>query len=195
MTLAEVWADYERSGMGHLRETTKANYRNGWRHVNAQFGRWPVAKIEHADVADWVTAMGRASGPDQVRYSHRVLCLVLDHAMKSRRVPINVARGIRLPRRPPAREQVLSAPQVQALADRMGTEGDVVMAMAYLGLRWSELAALKVADVDLTRRRVHVVERALEVGGRVDVAAPEKSGVQPSHRDPGPPCADAGAPG
>lgn len=172
-TLAQVWSEYERLGMGHLRETTKANYRNGWRHVNAVFGGWPVAKIEHADVADWVAAMSQTSGPDQVRYSHRVLCLVLDFAMKSRRVPVNVARGVRLPRRPPARERVLTAPEVQALADRMGPEGDVVMAMAYLGLRWSELAALKVADVDLVRRRVHVVERALEVGGRVDVAAPK----------------------
>jgi integrase len=48
-----------------------------------------------------------------------------------------------------------------------------VLAMTYLGLRWSELAALRVADVDLVRRRVHVVERATEVGGRVDVAAPK----------------------
>lgn len=173
VTLQEVWNDYERSGMGHLRETTKANYRNGWRHVGQQFGGWPVAKIEHADVADWVTEMSGRCGPDQVRYSHRVLCLVLDFAMRTRRVPVNVARGVRLPRRPAPRECILTAAQVWSLADRLGREGDLVLAMAYLGLRWSELAALKVADVDLTRRRVHVVERALEVGGRVDVAPPK----------------------
>ena len=51
-----------------------------------------------------------------------------------------------------------------------------MLAMAYLGLRWSELAALRVADVDLERKRVHVVERATEVGGRMDVSAP-KSGA------------------
>ena len=172
-TLADVWADYERIGMGHLRETTKAAYRNAWRHVDATFGRWPVAKIEHADVAHWVTSLSARSGPDLVRYAHRVLCLLLDHAMRSRRVPVNVARGIRLPKRPPARERFLTAPQVQALADKLGGEGDLVLAMTYLGLRWSELAALKVADVDLVRRRVHVVERATEVGGRIDVSAPK----------------------
>ena len=173
LTLADVWADYERTGMGHLRETTKAAYRNAWRHVDSTFGRWPVAKIEHADVADWVTTLSARSGPDLVRYSHRVLCLVLDHAMRTRRVPVNVARGIRLPRRPPSRDRFLTAPQVKALADKLGANGDLVLAMAYLGLRWSELAALKVGDVDLGRRRVHVVERATEVGGRVDVSAPK----------------------
>ncbi|NUR08359.1 MAG: site-specific integrase [Nocardioidaceae bacterium] len=172
-TLADVWADYERVGMGHLRETTKSSYRNSWRHVAETFGQWPVAKIEHADVADWVTSLSARSGPDLVRYAHRVLCLVLDHAMKSRRVPINVARGVRLPRRPPGRDRFLTAPQVQLLADKLGRDGDLVLAMAYLGLRWSELAALKVADVDLARRRVHVVERATEVGGRIDVSAPK----------------------
>jgi len=51
--------------------------------------------------------------------------------------------------------------------------GDLVFAMAYLGLRWSELAALRVSDVDLDRRRVRIVERATEVGGRMDVSAPK----------------------
>lgn len=175
VTLTDVWLDYERVGMGHLRETTKASYRNAWRHVSKKFGRWPVAKIEHADVTDWVTALSQDSGPDLVRYAHRVLCLVLDHAMRSRRVSINVARGVRLPRRPPARERILTAVEVRALADRLGRDGDLVLAMAYLGLRWSELAALRVADVDLDRRRVHIVERATEVGGRVDVAAPKST--------------------
>lgn len=173
VTLAEVWADYERSGTGHLRATTKASYRNAWRHVDAKFGRWPIAKLEHADVADWVTELSATSGPDLVRYAHRVLCLVLDHAMRTRRIPVNVARGIRLPKRPPTRDTVLTATQVQALADRLGRDGDLVLAMAYLGLRWSELAALRVADVNLERRRVHVVERATEVGGQMDVAAPK----------------------
>lgn len=175
VTLAEVWAENERVGMGHLRETTKASYRNAWRHVAKQFGRWPVAKIEDADVNEWVTAMNMQAGPDLVRYAHRVLCLVLDHAMRSRRVSVNVARGVRLPRRPPARDRFLTASEVQNLALKIGDDGDVVLAMAYLGLRWSELAALRVADIDLTRRRVHVVERATEVGGRLDVSAPKST--------------------
>lgn len=171
--LSMVWDEYERTGSGHLRETTKSNYRRGWALVNDRFGGWPVGKIEHADVADWIADLAQVKGPDTVRLGHRVLCQVLDHAMRTRRVPINVARGIRLPSRPPARETILTVEQVHALAAAMHRDGDIVLAMAYLGLRWSEVAALRVADVDLVRRRVHVVERATEVDGRIDVGQPK----------------------
>lgn len=171
--LATVWDEYERTGSGHLRVTTRANYRRGWKHVEKQFGKWPVSRIEHADVAEWVADIAKEQGPDTVRQAHRVLVQVLDHAMRTRRVPVNVARGIRLPARPPAREVILTVEQVHALAEQMPKDGDVVLAMAYLGLRWSELAALRVADVDLRRRRVHVVERATEVDGRMDVSQPK----------------------
>src|SRR5690606_9644400 len=51
------------------------------------------------------------------------------------------------------------------------------------------LAALKVSDVDLQRGRVRVVERATEVGGRMDVSAPKSRasarsiGIPPSVRE------------
>lgn len=171
--LSTVWDEYERTGSAHLRATTRANYRRGWRHVEKQFGKWPVSRIEHADVADWIAEFAKEKGPDTVRQAHRVLVQVLDHAMRTRRVPVNVARGIRLPPRPPAREVILTVEQVHALVERMPKDGDMVLTMAYLGLRWSELAALRVADVDLVRRRVHVVERATEVDGRMDVSQPK----------------------
>ena len=117
--------------------------------------------------------LSETKGPETVRAAHRVLCLVLDYAIQARRLTLNPARGVRLPRRPPARERILTVEEVQGLADRLGRDGDLVLAMAYLGLRWSELAALKVSDVDLVRRRVRVVERATEVGGKMDVSAPK----------------------
>ncbi|MHA7125343.1 tyrosine-type recombinase/integrase [Janibacter indicus] len=122
-----------------------------------------------------MTDLSKMKGPDTVRQAHRVLVQVLDHAMRTRRVPVNVARGIRLPSRPPARDVILTVEQVHSLAEAMPKDGDIVLAMAYLGLRWSELAALRVADVDLARRRVHVVERATEVDGRLDVSQPKSN--------------------
>lgn len=173
VTLASLWREYEAAGMTHLRATTRQNYRQAFKHVLAEFELWPVGKIEHADVASWVSQLAERKGPDTVCYAHRVLCLVLDHGMRTRRLSVNVARGVRLPRRPPVRERILSAKEVEDLATKLGEEGDLVVTMAYLGLRWSELAALKVADVDLARGRVRLVERATEVGGRMDVAAPK----------------------
>lgn len=159
--------------MAHLRATTRQNYRMASRHFLNTFGSWPVAKIEHADVAEWVNELSETKGPETVRYAHRVLCLVLDYGMRTRRLGSNVARGVRLPARPPSRERILTMPEVEALAEKLHEEGDLVLAMALLGLRWSELAALKVVNVDLTRSRVRIVERATEVGGRMDVSAPK----------------------
>ncbi|GAA6527478.1 hypothetical protein IDVR_32760 [Intrasporangium sp. DVR] len=173
VTLSVMWSEYQRAGMTHLRATTAQNYRQAFRHVEAAFGRWPVAKIEHADVAAWVTALSTVKGPETVRYAHRVFCLVLDYGMRTRRLTNNAARGVRLPRRPPARERILTMAEVEALADRMGSEGDLVRVLAFLGLRWSEAVALRVSDVDLDRRRVRVIERATEAGGRMDVSAPK----------------------
>ena len=179
LTLASLWAEYDRTGTTHLRATTRQNYRQASRHFLGQFGQWPVGKIEHADVADWVTELATTKGASTVRYAHRVLCLTLDHGIRTRRLAVNVARGVRLPRQAPARERILTVSEVEALAVRMGTDGDLVLAMAFLGLRWSELAGLRVADVDLTRGRVRIVERATEVGGRMDVSAPKS---RASHR-------------
>ena len=180
VTLAAVWAEYERAGTGHLRATTRQNYRAAWRNIEPYLGRGAVNRIEQADVADWIESLSQQKGPETVRQAHRVLCLVIDYAIQTRRLSVNPARGVRLPRRPPARERILTVEQVNALVERLGGQGDLVLAMAYLGLRWSELAALKVSDVDLSRRRVRVVERATEVGGRMDVSAPKSRASQRS---------------
>lgn len=178
IALQLMWEEYDRVGPTHLRETTRQNYRSAWRNIAPGFAQWPVNRIEHADVADWVQQLSPVKGPETVRSAHRVLCLVLDYASASRRLVVNPARGVKLPKRPPARERILTVDEVAALAERLGDEGDLVLAMAYLGLRWPELAALRVSDVDLVRRRVRVVERATEVRGRMDVSAPKSRASQ-----------------
>lgn len=56
-----------------------------------------------------------------------------------------------------------------ALSDGMATQTQpyrlVVLALAYCGLRWGELAALKVSSVDVKRRRIEVRESVVEDGG------------------------------
>jgi integrase len=39
----------------------------------------------------------------------------------------------------------------------------VVLVPAYTGLRWGEIAALRVSRVDLMRRRIHVAESVTEL--------------------------------
>jgi integrase len=223
ISLDAVW-DLFAAGQGHLELTTRANYRSAWgMRVQPHFGTWPINRIGHSDIAGWVHTM-QANGdkPDSIRYAHRVLSLLLDLAVRDRRLHRNDAKDVHLPRVPPARRRFLTVQQVHDLAKaldewpvgenqrrraahdaqmdlrgreasgvtskrdklerkpiltllpvRPGYGSDAVLVFAYCGLRWSELAALRVCDVDLAARRLSVVERTTEVGGRLDTAAPK----------------------
>jgi len=57
--------------------------------------------------------------------------------------------------------------QVDELAVACEPDGTLVRVLAYTGIRWGEAAALRVGRVDLTRRRLSIVEATSEVGGRV----------------------------
>jgi integrase len=49
----------------------------------------------------------------------------------------------------------------------------VILTLAYCGLRWGELAALRVDSVDLTRRRLEVGESVTEVRGHLVWGSPK----------------------
>src|SRR5699024_3785769 len=64
-----------------------------------------------------------------------------------------------------ARRRYLTVEEVRALAAASGEHADIVLTLAYCGLRIGELAALRVGKVDATRRRLQVDESATEVDG------------------------------
>ena len=49
----------------------------------------------------------------------------------------------------------------------------VVLVLAYTGLRWGEMAALRVRDIDLLRRRITINENAVEVGADMLIGTPK----------------------
>ncbi|MGR7023066.1 tyrosine-type recombinase/integrase [Geodermatophilus sp. URMC 62] len=71
------------------------------------------------------------------------------------------------------RARFLTCEQVERLAEAAGEYGDAVRLLAYTGLRFGELAGLRVRRVDLLRRRLTIAESATEVGGTVEFGAPK----------------------
>ena len=57
--------------------------------------------------------------------------------------------------------------QVAQLAEACSPYQTLIRVLAYSGLRWGEVAALRVHRVDLLRRRLEVDEANTEVGGHV----------------------------
>ena len=72
-----------------------------------------------------------------------------------------------MPERQHADRGDLGRTQVAALARAVERQGEVVRFLAYSGLRWGEMAALRVQDFDMLRRRVNVSRSVMESDGLV----------------------------
>jgi integrase len=164
-------------------------------HVLPRWGELPLTAVHTEDVAVWVAELqkpraegGSNLGASQTRRAHGVLSMVLGWCVP-RRISLNPAKGVPLPKSSEAEHVYLDHGQVEALACAAGalrTKYDQVAAsahnnralillLAYTGLRWNEAAALRVGRVDLTNRRIRVVTAFAEVGGELIEQLP-KSG-------------------
>jgi integrase len=136
--------------------------------------------LSHADVQKWISSLTLA--PATVRYIHRVFSLIMELAVRDKRIPTNPATGVRLPRVAKPGKRFLTPEQVHALADAAaqypipevgGQYRVLILVLAFCGLRWGEVAALRVKRVDLLRRRLTVAESVTEVSGRLVWGTPK----------------------
>jgi integrase len=98
---------------------------------------------------------------------------VLDHAVRSGRIRSNPAHGLGLPRVRRRDYVFLTHDQLQDLASEARRWRVFVLLLGYTGLRWGEATALRVCDIDLTRRRIDVRRAFSDVGGRVVLGTPK----------------------
>ncbi len=171
----QAWSGQWLAGQVQLKESTRVRYGGLLRgHVLPRWGRVPLAKIGHADVAAWVAELS-ASGlsASSVRHAHRVLSLMLALAVRDGRLTRNPADGVRLPRARKAEKRFLGHEQVAMLADAAGDYRLVILILAFCGLRYGELAGLRVGHVDLLRRRLDVAQTLTEVSGRMVPGTPK----------------------
>lgn len=144
------------------------------RHVRPRWGHMKLADVHHEDVQAWATelaASGLAGG--SVRKVVGVLSGVLALAVRSHRLAVNPAKDLALPKQKLARRRYLSAREVEALADAADEHGLVVLVLAYCGLRIGELAALRVRNVDMLRRRFTIEQAVTEVNGELVWSSPK----------------------
>ena len=113
-----------------------------------------------------------------------ILAKILDIAVKDRRLSSNVARGVKMPRKVKKEHVYLTHQQVHDLAAE-AKHGTLVLVLAYTGLRWGEVTALRVKDVNPMRRRLNVVLNAVEVGSKELVRRLTDAGLRrPKRRGP-----------
>jgi integrase len=161
--LAPVWL----AGKINLKPTSRARYADVLKtHVLPRWGNVTLIRVTHGDVQAWLSKLsGRGLAGASVRKAQGVLSGILGLAVRDRRLAVNPALGVALPPMQEKRRRYLTAEQLEALAEAAGPGRVAVLVLGYCGLRWSELAALRVRHFDLLRRRVLVEEAVTEVDG------------------------------
>lgn len=176
-----AWAERWYAGQLQLKESTRARYGSLLRvHILPTWSTVKLLDVSHAEVSGWVQRIAAGgSSPATARQAHRVFALILDLAVRDGRLPRNPAKGVRLPRVQPTEKVFLNHDQVDALAVAASevsgrpTDGRVVRTLAFTGMRWGELAALRIRRLDLMRRRLEIAESVTEVGGRAVWGTPK----------------------
>lgn len=162
-------------------------------YVKPRWGSTPVGDIKPSAVEGWISELtaGIATtnrerdrrntrGPRSATVVLRavgVLAGILDVAVRDRRIARNPARGARnLPKKVSQKERrYLTDAEVIRMAGATNnhTHATLVLVLAYCGLRWSEAIGLRVQDVNMLRRRLHINRAAVEVNGLIEVGAPK----------------------
>jgi integrase len=161
--LALTWL----GGKVNLKPSTAERYAGIVReHIRPRWGTVRLADVTHSAVQTWVGELTATRSASTVRKVHGVLSLILTSAVRDGRLARNPSDGISLPRVVTAEHVYLTHEQVDDLASACGDYRLAVLFLAYTGIRFGELAALRAGRLDLMRRRATVAESVTEVGGR-----------------------------
>jgi integrase len=168
-----------RETLAHLRPGTLNNVDSFLHcHILPAFGTWSIGRIEPVDVRAFVSDLvDKGLAPTSVGAVYRVFSRILSTAEIDGIIPRTPCRGIRLPRQTTSTEQCFLGPEeVRRLAETIDARYRVLIyTAAYTGMRWGELAGLRIPRLDLLRGTIDISEALTEVNGTVRTG-PTKTG-------------------
>jgi len=160
------WAHGWLDGQTHLKPSTRERYAGILRaHIVPRWGSTRMSDVSHSAVQAWISELSATRSAATTRKVHRVLSLILDTAVRDDRLVRNPAAGVSLPRVETKERMYLSHQEVHQLAEACGPYRLVVLFLAYTGVRFGELAALRIHHIDLVRRRASITESVTLVRG------------------------------
>jgi integrase len=165
------WVDYSTqllAGRIHLSARTIETDRRCHQRALPLVGEVPLSRLtpelQRRMMAE-LTASGYA--PETVAKTMRWVRLTLNQAVRDRRILSSPAQGLRLPQVRRSDMRLLNPTEVQTLAEALPERyGSLAIVAAYTGLRWGELAGLRITDVDMLRRRLTVRAALVEASGQ-----------------------------
>jgi integrase len=150
------------------------------KHILPTLGSRSIGSVTRADVQQLVNAWTGSHAPSSTVRMYAVLRAVLSYAEDSEIIARSPCRRIRLPQMAPRLAEILDAEALAKLAAHMGVYGPMVYLGAF-GLRWGEVAGLRVDRLDFLRHAV-TIDRQVTRGlhGRMVESDPKtKAGRRP----------------
>jgi integrase len=168
------WIEQWFTSLVNIRPTTRAGYRQTIdKHIVPTWGPREIGSIGHAEVQSWVSTLSKTLSPSSVRQIFFNLRTSLYYAISDERLTKNVCENIRLPALSETSRPYLDHDQVIQLSDACGDEGDIILVLAYTGMRVGELVALRVGSIDFTTNRLNITESISEVSGKLTEGPPK----------------------
>jgi integrase len=160
-----------------LSPTTLGLMTDHWRlYVGPAFAKYRFATLTKLDIQTFLQSTARDASPYQAETSLRLLRSILRAAVDDGLLDHSVALDVKAPKRPARKVRYLSADDVSKLvAAHPERWRAFVLVAAYGGLRFGELAGLRLRHVDFLRRKMLVEDAIVEAGGKLH-ERPTKSG-------------------
>jgi integrase len=171
--LAEEWT----ASNPNKRESTTAREELTLRlHVLPSIGEMRIERVGPRDIQRLVNSWRAEHAPRTVKRNYEVVRAMFSYAVRNDWLARNPCRFVNLPPIEGTRRFELTPEDVAAIAVHVPDEyRSMIWIGAALGLRWSEVAALRVGRLDLDAGRITVAEGLTRGTGGRNVFGPPKS--------------------
>lgn len=160
------------------RESTRARDASYLRSlILPTFNDRQLGAIQPNEIREWVADLeDRGYSPATISKAYQIVSRCFRVALSDGIIPRTPCREIKLPRNDRDERRFLSPTEVEQLAIAMKDRYRlVVLTGAYTGLRFGELAALRLDDLDFLRRTLRVDEQLSRQGSSRMTPGPLKS--------------------
>lgn len=176
LTLTE-WCTHHIDTLTGVEDGTRNRYRAYVRNDLTDIGHRPLVAVTETTVSGWVNAMDAAGASGKtIANKHGFLSGALQHAVRAGKITTNPCEHTRMPRKDGAEMVMLTRDEFDLLHDAMTPRWQPFTRwLVGTGMRFGELTALTIGDVDAAHGTVRVRQAWKETGDGTRVLGTTKT--------------------
>lgn len=178
VTVGQLYEQYRAEKLPIWKPSQAYTVDSRWRvHIAPAFADVPANRVTRAMLQRWASDLAAKRSSSLTCTTAHILRGVLQIAVRDRRIVSNPMDDVTLPhrRRRKNTRMYLTVPQLMRFADEClnGTRlvvqrRAIVLLLGFCGLRWGEMCALRVGDIDYGRGRIEVRANLVRLGEWVE---------------------------